>query len=169
MRSTLGDLTACTVHTSITTACKYAHIKHVVAVLEPIWQKQSEEALGHQFWPSKGEGRANWSTSHFGYSTNKVRAVMYSSFAGYVCIFKASSMKQADGVWATDTEVNTKGPDTNGWKVNTAMKNPNDGVLWLCMHVPTAVWDAFLAAVVGDLLSPSFPQNLVQREREMQA
>jgi hypothetical protein len=95
---------------------------------------------------------------------------MYGSFAGYARIFKVSPVKQADGVWATNTKGNAKGPDTNGWlKVNTAARNPNDSALWLCVRVPTAVRDVFLVAVVGDLLSPSFPQNLVQQEREMQA
>jgi hypothetical protein len=94
---------------------------------------------------------------------------MYGSFAGYARVFKASPVKQADGAWATDTKVNAKGPDTNGWKANTAAKNPNDGALWLCVRVPTAVRDAFLAVVAEDLLSPGFPQNLVQRERETQA
>jgi hypothetical protein len=70
----------------------------------------------------------------------------------------------------TNTKLNAKGPDTNGWlKANTAARNPNDSALWLCVRVPTAVRDVFLAAVVGDLLSPDFPQNLVRREREMQA
>jgi hypothetical protein len=46
-----------TVRASITAAREYAHIKRMVAVLEPIWRKQSEEALGHQFWPGEGEGR----------------------------------------------------------------------------------------------------------------
>jgi hypothetical protein len=94
---------------------------------------------------------------------------MCGSFAGYARIFKASPVKQADGTWATDPKVNVNDPDTNGWKANAAAKNPNDGALRLFVRVPTAVRDAFLAAVAGDLMLPGFPQNLVRREREMQA
>ncbi|KAJ7881985.1 hypothetical protein B0H14DRAFT_3857604 [Mycena olivaceomarginata] len=148
-----------TIRASITAAREYAHIKRVVAVSEPIWRRQSEEVLEHQFWPGEGEGRfvfnsmpkGDWSVSHFGYG------------------LKASPVKQADGTWATDPKVNVNDPDTNGWKANAAAKNPNDVALRLFVRVPTAVRDAFLAAVAGDLMSPGFPQNLVWREREMQA
>ncbi|KAJ7881757.1 hypothetical protein B0H14DRAFT_3857671 [Mycena olivaceomarginata] len=243
-----------TIRASITAAREYAHIKRVVAVSEPIWRRQSEEVLEHQFWPGEGEGRADWSVSYFGYGADKARAVMYGSFADYARIFKASPVKQADGMWTTDpkhyvpgfgkptthsfrisvdqcskpqpaynkvsawlyrlsepnpaaatkrqyyksfsaanqtdpsvqlwagpwpqsisrggrnvVKVNVNDPDSNGWKANAATKNPNDGALRLFVRVPTVVRDAFLAAVAGDLMSPGFPQNLVRREREMQA
>ncbi|KAJ7858090.1 hypothetical protein B0H14DRAFT_2507202 [Mycena olivaceomarginata] len=143
-----------TIRASITAARDYAHIKRIVAISEPIWRRQSEESLEHQFWPAEDEGRfvfnsmpkADWSASHFGYGADKARAVIYGSFAGYARVFKPSAVKQADGTW-----------------------NPNDGALWLFVRVPTAARDAFLAAVAADLMSPGFPQNLVRREREVQA
>ncbi|KAJ7750434.1 hypothetical protein DFH07DRAFT_547667 [Mycena maculata] len=148
--SSIGAV-ALAIRKSIIDTRKYDHVKRIVAVSEPIWLRQSQEQREHKFWPDDGTfvinsmPKTDLSLFNFGYPKDRTRVVLYGAFAGYARFFPALPVKQVDGTWTSGES------------------------LWMWVRIPTNVRDKFLATIAEDLNSPGFPQNLVRREKLVQA
>ncbi|KAJ7617116.1 hypothetical protein FB45DRAFT_222606 [Roridomyces roridus] len=148
--SSIGAL-ALAIRKSVKETRNYEHIKRIVAVSEPIWMRQSQERSEHKFWDDSTlvmntMGKADFSLQHFGFGRRYVRTHCYGDFPGFARCFKAPPSKQADGTW-----------------------NSNEDAIWMFVRIPTEIHQEFMALIAADLNSSEFPENLVKREREVQA
>ncbi|KAJ7639329.1 hypothetical protein FB45DRAFT_1055467 [Roridomyces roridus] len=152
--SSIGSI-ALVIRQSLKDTRNYEHIKRIIAVSEPIWQRQSQEAKEHKFWSDDGTFALNsmpkcvsitvLKNFHFGYGPERTRCVFYGAYPGFARFFQAPPSQHLDGTW-----------------------DSNEGAMVMFVRVPTVVRDKFVTLIAEDLLSASFPRNLLWREKKAQ-